>query len=102
MKAADLFTIEELRAHIEFCGDDRDEMLCLYAQSALDYCLWYCDNANFKNIADVPSQVKMATLLVFADLFEHRASQEEIALYKNEAVRAMLWSCRNWSNKEAE
>ncbi|MGV8925014.1 MAG: head-tail connector protein [Ewingella sp.] len=94
----DVVPIEELRQHIEFDGDDRDALIKRYAQSALDYCLRWCDEPAWKLAGDIPSPVVTAMLLVFGDLFEHRTSQTEVQLYVNRAAESLMWMCRNWSN----
>lgn len=92
----DVVPIDELRAHIEFDGDDRDALITRYAQAALVYCLRWCDEPRWKTAADIPAPVISALLLVFADLFEHRARQSEVQSYKNQAAEQLLWPYRNW------
>ncbi|WP_426785112.1 head-tail connector protein [Rahnella variigena] len=98
ISVTDVVPIEELRQHIEFDGDDRDALITRYAQSALDYCLRWCDDPTWKDAEDVPSPVVTAMLLVFGDMFEHRTSQTEVQLYVNRAAESLMWHCRNWSN----
>jgi len=98
IKVTDVVPIEELRQHIEFDGDDRDALITRYAQSALDYCLRWCDDPAWKVAEDIPQPVVMAMLLVFGDLFEHRTSQTEVQLYANRAAESLMWHCRNWEN----
>ncbi|HBM0283745.1 head-tail connector protein [Salmonella enterica] len=88
--------IEELRQHVEMDTDDRDAVIKRYAQSALDYCLRWCDDPRWKQASDIPSPVVSAMLLVFGDLFEHRTSQTEVQLYTNVAAENLMFSCRNW------
>lgn len=98
ISVTEVVPIEELRQHIEFDGDDRDALITRYAQSALDYCLRWCDDPTWEKAGDVPSPVVTAMLLVFGDMFEHRTSQTEVQLYVNRAAESLMWHCRNWSN----
>ncbi|MEX9612306.1 head-tail connector protein [Providencia rettgeri] len=95
MNILDAIPLSLLKQHIEYDDDDRDEQIVFYAQSALDYCLRYCDEPAWKDASDIPHPVKAATLLMLGDFFEHRLSQNEIQLYENIAVERLLWSCRN-------
>jgi hypothetical protein len=97
--AATLVPIERMREHLRLESDDdsQDGTILLYANAALGWCLWFCDEPRWLTSADVPSQVESAMLLVLTDLFEHRSSQSEFQLYKNPMAEALLFSCRNWS-----
>lgn len=98
----DVVGIEELRQHIEFDSDDRDALIKRYAQSALDYCIRWCDEPGWSSASDIPSPVISAMLLVFGDLFEHRTSQSDVQLYQNRAAENLMFSCRNWSGTTKE
>ncbi|WP_394547005.1 head-tail connector protein [Pantoea ananatis] len=89
-------SLKLLKQQIEFEEDDRDELITLYAQAALDYCTRYCDEPSWKLPSDIPAAVKGAVLLVFADMFEHRSAQVEVQLYENKAAERMMFTCRNW------
>lgn len=89
-----------LKQHIEYDDNDRDEQITFYAQSALDYCLKWCDEPAWKAPEDIPHPVKSATLLVLGDMFEHRTSQSEIQLYENKAAERLLFPYRNWRGGE--
>lgn len=97
--AATLVPIERMREHLrlELDDDSQDGSILLYANAALGWCLWYCDEPRWLVAADVPAQVGQAMLLVLTDFYEHRASQGEFQLYKNPMAEALLFSCRNWS-----
>lgn len=92
----DVVPLEVLCQHVEMDTDDRDALIKLYAQSALDYCMRWCDDPRWKSAADIPSPVVSAMLLVFGDLFEHRTSQTEVQLYSNAAAESLMFSCRSW------
>ncbi|MDN6114996.1 MAG: head-tail connector protein [Enterobacterales bacterium] len=98
----DVVPIEELRQHIEFDGDDRDAVIKRYAQSALDYCLRWCDEPRWKVASDLPSEVISAMLLYFCYAFEHRGSQTEVQLYTNERAGDLLFLVRNWRGSAEE
>ncbi|MDL5167971.1 head-tail connector protein [Proteus faecis] len=96
MNILDVIPLSLLKQHLEYSGDDRDEQILFYAQSALNYCLRWCDEPTWKSPDDIPYEVKSAMLLVLGDMFEHRTSQSEILLYENKAVERLLLLCRNW------
>ncbi|MCT8265392.1 head-tail connector protein [Proteus terrae] len=96
MNILDVIPLSLLKQHLEYSGDDRDEQIIFYAQSALNYCLRWCDEPTWKSPDDIPYEVKSAMLLVLGDMFEHRTSQNEIPLYENKAVERLLLLCRNW------
>lgn len=75
----DVVPIEELRQHIEFDGDDRDAVIKRYAQSALDYCLRWCDEPRWKVASDLPSEVISAMLLYFVMLLSTEAHKRKFS-----------------------
>ncbi|MEQ5206571.1 head-tail connector protein [Proteus vulgaris] len=100
MDILDVVSLPLLKQHIEYDDNDRDEQITFYAQSALDYCLRWCDEPAWKLPEDIPHPVKSAMLLVLGDMFEHRTSQSEIQLYENKAVERLLFQYRNWRGAE--
>lgn len=100
MDILDVVPLPLLKQHIEYDDNDRDEQITFYAQSALDYCLRWCDEPAWKLPEDIPHPVKSAMLLVLGDMFEHRTSQSEIQLYENKAVERLLFQYRNWRGAE--
>lgn len=93
----DLVPIERIRKHVRLELDDssQDDMLLLYAQAAIGWCLWYCD-AEWTEPADVPDQVGLAMLLLIADFDQHRENTVIGASVANlRAAESLLWSCRN-------
>ncbi|UNH23106.1 head-tail connector protein [Moellerella wisconsensis] len=100
MDILNVIPLSLLKQHIEYDDDDRDEQITFYAQSALDYCLKWCDEPAWKVPEDIPHPVKLAVLLVFGDMFEHRTSQSEIQLYENKAAERLLFHYRNWRGEE--
>ncbi len=93
-------TIEELRQHLEYDGDDRDALITRYAQSALDYCVTYCDEPSWKVANDLTSQVIQAMLLYLCDAFEHQGSQTEVQFFSNQRAEDLLFQVRNWRGME--
>ncbi|WP_324030065.1 hypothetical protein GC087_06770 [Pantoea sp. JZ2] len=91
-----VISLNLLKQQIEFEGDDRNELITLYGQAALDYCVRYCDEPAWKLPSDIPAAVKGAVLLVFADMFEHRTAQGEVQLYENKTAERMMFTHRNW------
>lgn len=96
----DVLSLNLLKQQIEFEGDDRDELITLFAQAAFDYCYRWCDEPAWKSAGDIPAAVKGAVLLCFADMFEHRTAQSEVQLYENAAAERMMFIHRNWRGKE--
>lgn len=96
MDILNVISLPLLKQHIEYDTNDRDEQITFYAQSALDYCLKWCDEPAWKEPDDIPHPVKAAALLVFGDMFEHRTEQSEIQLYENTAAERLMFRYRNW------
>ncbi|EKL10713.1 phage gp6-like head-tail connector family protein, partial [Vibrio cholerae HC-17A1] len=63
MNILDVIPLSLLKQHLEYSGDDRDEQIIFYAQSALNYCLRWCDEPAWKSPDDIPYEVKSAMLL---------------------------------------
>ena len=42
--AADQLPIELIRKHLRLDYEDEDDLIVLYAESALAWALWFCDN----------------------------------------------------------
>lgn len=93
----DLLTIELMRKHLRVDGDGDDDLIELYAESALAWALWYCDNPALKTQADFPASFKTALLLLLGHSYNSREAvvvgtiTAELPL----GVDSMLWSSRN-------
>ncbi len=97
--AADLLPIELIRKHLRVDYEDEDELIILYAESALAWALWFCDNPNLLDVEDFPASFKAALLLLIGHSYANREAvvvgtiTAEVPL----AVESLLWSSRNWS-----
>lgn len=81
-----MITLAEAKAHCRIDGNDSDTELTAMIAAAEAHV------ENYLNVLPdpVPAPVKAAALLLVADLFEHRESQSEIALYANRAFFQLL------------
>ncbi|VVN74073.1 head-tail connector protein [Pseudomonas fluorescens] len=97
--AADLLPIELIRKHLRVDHEDEDDLIALYAESALAWALWFCDNPKLLEIDEFPASFKAALLLLIGHSYANReavvvgATTAELPL----AVESLLWSSRNWS-----
>ena len=94
----DLLPIALMRKHLRVDHEDDDDLIELYAESALAWALWYCDNPALKLVADFPASFKSALLLLLGDSYANRepvvvgSSAAEL----HPAVDSLLWASRNW------
>lgn len=97
--AADLLPIELIRKHLRVDYEDEDDLIALYAESALAWALWYCDNAQLVAVADFPASFRAALLLLIGHSYANReavvvgTSGAELPM----AVESLLWSSRDWA-----
>ena len=73
-------------------------MIELYAESALAWALWYCDNPELKVVSDFPASFKAALLLLLGHSYNSREAVVvgTIAAELPLAVDSLLWSSRNF------
>ena len=97
--AADLLPIELIRKHLRVDYEDEDELIILYAESALAWALWFCDNPNLVAAVDFPASFKSAMLLLIGHSYANREAVVvgTITAEVPMAVESLLWSSRNWS-----
>ena len=97
--AADLLPIELIRKHLRVDYEDEDELIILYAESALAWALWYCDNSKLVEAADFPASFKSAMLLLIGHSYANREAVVvgTITAEVPMAVESLRWSSRNWS-----
>jgi uncharacterized phage protein (predicted DNA packaging) len=97
--AADLLPIELIRQHLRVDFDDEDDLIGLYAESALAWALWYCDNPKLVEVSDFPASFKAALLLLIGHSYANREAVTvgTTAQQMPMAVESLLWSSRNWS-----
>lgn len=94
----DLLPIALMRKHLRVDHEDDDDLIELYAESALAWALWYCDNPALKLVADFPASFKAALLLLLGHSYANREAvvigtiTAELPL----AVGSLLWASRNW------
>lgn len=97
--AADLLPIELIRKHLRLDYEDEDDLIGLYAESALAWALWFCDNPKLLEINDFPASFKAALLLLIGHSYANREAVVvgTITAEVPMAVESLLWSSRNWS-----
>jgi uncharacterized phage protein (predicted DNA packaging) len=97
--AADLLPIELIRKHLRLDYEDEDDLIDLYAESALAWALWFCDNPNLLEINDFPASFKAALLLLIGHSYANREAVVvgTITAEVPMAVESLLWASRNWS-----
>ncbi len=94
----DLLPIGLMRKHLRVDDDNDDDLIELYAESALAWALWYCDNPDLKVAVDFPASFKAALLLLLGHSY---ASREAVVIGTITAelplaVDSLLWSSRNF------
>ena len=99
VSAADLLPIELIRKHLRLDYEDEDDLIDLYAESALAWALWFCDNPKLVEINDFPASFKAALLLLIGHSYANREAVVvgTITAEVPMAVESLLWSSRNWS-----
>lgn len=97
--AADLLPIELIRKHLRLDYEDEDDLIALYAESALAWALWFCDNPKLSEVEDFPASFKAALLLLIGHSYANREAVVigTITAEVPMAVESLLWSSRNWS-----
>ena len=97
--AADLLPIELIRKHLRLDFEDEDDLIALYAESALAWALWFCDNPTLVEVDDFPASFKAALLLLIGHSYANREAVVigTITAEVPMAVESLLWSSRNWS-----
>ncbi|WP_444757139.1 head-tail connector protein [Pseudomonas sp. A014] len=102
--ALDLVPIETVRKHLRVDDDSEDVLIELYAESALAWALWYCDNPKLVGIEDFPASFKAALLLLIGHSYANREAvvTGTIATELPLAVESLLWSCRDWHGPRDE
>lgn len=94
----DLLPIGLMRKHLRVDDDGDDDLIELYAESALAWALWYCDNPALQVAADFPASFKAALLLLLGHSYASREAVVigTIAAELPQAVDSLLWSSRNF------
>ena len=94
----DLLPIALMRKHLRVDHEDDDDLIELYAEAALDWALWYCDNPALKLVADFPASFKSALLLLLGHSYSTREAVVigTITAVLPQGVESLLWRSRNW------
>ncbi|AZF09561.1 hypothetical protein C4J93_1347 [Pseudomonas sp. R2-37-08W] len=94
----DLLPIALMRKHLRVDHEDDDDLIELYAESALAWALWYCDNPALKLVADFPASFKNAVLLLLGHSYSTREAVVigTITAELPMGVESLLWASRNW------
>lgn len=103
--ALDLLPIGTIRQHLRVDHEGEDALIELYAESALAWSLWYCDNPKLAEVSSFKASFKTAMLLLIGHSYANReavavgVSGDEMPL----GVTSLLWSSRDLSaaTKEA-
>ena len=96
---ADLLSIELMRKHLRVDHQEDDDLIELYAEAALAWALWYCDNPAFLQASDIPASFKSALLLLLGNSYAVReavvvgTTADKVPL----GVESLLWSSRNFT-----
>lgn len=102
--ALELLPIGMIRQHLRVDHEDEDELIELYAESALAWSLWYCDNPKLIQVSDFKASFKTAMLLLIAHSY---ANREAVALGTISTelplgVESLLWSSRDLASSRKE
>lgn len=96
--ALELLPIEVIKKHLRVDHAGEDDLIELYAESALAWALWFCDNPKLVEVADFPASFKAALLLLIGHSYANREAivTGTIATELPMAVDSLLWSSRDW------
>lgn len=90
-----IVSLDDIKAHLRIVGTDDDALLTLY-QCAIEEHIQHLTGADYST-DDIPFAIKAATLLLIADLYEHRTAQVEDAMHDNKAVSLLIYPHRVWA-----
>lgn len=96
--AQELVPLATIKLHLRVDDDTEDALIELYAESALAWALWYCDNPKLVEVKDFPASFKAALLLLIGHSYANREAivTGTIAAELPLAVESLLWSSRDW------
>lgn len=96
--ALELLPIEVIKKHLRVDHAGEDDLIELYAESALAWALWFCDNPKLVEVADFPASFKAALLLLIGHSYANREAivTGTIATELPMAVDSLLWASRDW------
>lgn len=99
---ADLLEMDLIKKHLRVDSPDEDDLIELYAESALAWALWYCDNPLLATAADIPASFKSALLLLIGHSYTNREAVlvgtggDELPM----GVASLLWSSRSLADSK--
>jgi uncharacterized phage protein (predicted DNA packaging) len=101
---ADLLAMDLIKKHLRVDSADEDDLIELYAESALAWALWYCDNPLLATAGDIPASFKSALLLLIGHSYTNReavvigTSAEVLPM----GVGPLLWSLRSLADSKPQ
>lgn len=102
--ALELLPIGTIRQHLRVYHESEDALIELYAESALAWSLWYCDNSKLTQASDFKASFKTAMLLLIGHSYSNReavvvgTTSTDMPL----GVESLLWASRSLSSSTAE
>lgn len=102
--AQELVPLATIKLHLRVDDDTEDGLIELYAESALAWALWYCDNPTLEAIDSFPASFKAALLLLIGHSYANREAvvTGTIASTLPMAVESLLWSSRSFRRRNQE
>lgn len=102
--AQDLVPLATIKLHLRVDDDTEDALIELYAESALAWALWYCDNPALQAAGSFTASFKAALLLLIGHSYANREAvvTGTIATNLPMAVESLLWSSRNFRRRNRE
>lgn len=102
--AQELVPLATIKLHLRVDDDAEDGLIELYAESALAWALWYCDNPTLEAIDSFPASFKAALLLLIGHSYANREAvvTGTIASTLPMAVESLLWSSRSFRRRNQE
>jgi hypothetical protein len=88
--------VASLREHLRIVGNDDDVLLGIYSLAVWEHIRELTAFDWETATEDAPSALYAASLLLAADLFEHRTAQVADALYENKAAQMLIYPHRVW------
>lgn len=102
--ALELVPLETIKLHLRVDDDTEDALITLYAESALAWALWYCDNPDLVDFDSFPASFRAALLLLIGHSYANREAvvTGTIANALPMAVQSLLWSSRCFRRRDRE
>jgi uncharacterized phage protein (predicted DNA packaging) len=87
----------EAKDHLRVQVDTDDALIEAYIEAAEQHVLNYLNLSEEELLGsptDRPAPLRIATLMIVADLYEHREAQSDIEIHENPAVDRLLFPYR--------